>query len=209
MPLPAATLDFDALARAQGVDLDDAFAGLLGLYVEVDRRNAANTGGLELPCARGCDACCHESVFLTPLELYAAWEWLQEHYDPPARLRVIERGLAAYADHRERILALSAPPPAGARDHFAIAREVRFRCPLLADDGACMVYPVRELYARLFGQSFNEEGGVYGCDLVGQHLGGRTVTLLRVRAVAEALNALPLTASRNVYPHYIHSLFGG
>ena len=71
-----------------------------------------------------------------------------------------------------------------------------------------MVYPVRELYARLFGSSFNEDGGVFGCELVGEYLGGRTVTLMRARAAAMRLNDLPLTFKRQVYPWYINLLYG-
>ena len=81
--------------------------------------------------------------------------------------------------------------------------------PLLGPGGACSVYPRRELYARLFGCSFNDAGGVYGCHLVGDHLAGKQVTLLPARATARRLNELPLTELRQVYPFYIHALYGG
>lgn len=201
-------VDLGAMATAVGVDLAAARAALLALYADIDERNARNTAGLELPCHRGCDACCHESVFLTPLEFLVAWEWAQEHLDDATRDAIVDAGLALHERERHRITAFEAPPPDGARDHLAIARELRFRCPFLGDGGACRIYPVRELYARLFGCSFNDEGGVYGCELVGAHLGGKTVTLVGVRRAVERLAALPLTGKRQVYPYYLHLLYG-
>ncbi len=202
-------IDLRALAREAGVDLDAAVAQLTSLYADVDRRNGTNTSTLDLPCRQGCDACCHESVFLTPLEFFAVWDYVQRHLGDATRQGIIERGLAIYEQESERILALEGPPPPGETDHFAIARQLRFRCPLLGEDGACQVYPARELYARLFGCSFNAEGGVYGCHLVGAHLAGKTVTLVSAPRVARLLEELPLTGKRQVYPYYIDLLYGG
>jgi hypothetical protein len=201
-------VDIGALAAAEGVELSDAYEGLWGLYLEVEKRNAKNTLTLALPCRSGCDACCHESVFLTPLEFYCVWEWVQDNYSDEERSEIVRRGLELYSQNRERIAAMNAPPPEGERDHFAIAKDLRFRCPLLDDEGACLVYPVRELYARLFGSSFAADGGIYGCQLVGEHLAGKEVTLLRVDLVAKELDGLPLTGKRQVYPYYIHQLYG-
>ena len=132
----------------------------------------------------------------------------QRNLDDATLHAIIERGLAIYAEQRETIEALSQPPPQGAADHFEIARTLRFTCPLLDGEGGCMIYPARELYARLFGCSFNDEGGIYGCDLVGEHLAGRALTLLPTRPTARRLSALPLTFMRQVYPYYLHLLYG-
>lgn len=201
-------VDLGALAKARGVDLVDAYEGLWGLYLQVEARNAANTVALGLPCKNGCDACCHESVFLTPLEFYCVWEWVQDNYSDGERSEMVRRGLELYARHRQQIVALDGAVPEGEKDHFTIAKDLRFRCPLLGDDGGCLVYPVRELYARLFGSSFAADGAVYGCHLVGEHLAGKEVTLLRVDLVARELDALPLTDKRQVYPYYIDQLYG-
>lgn len=85
--------------------------------------------------------------------------------------------------------------------------ELRFACPLLDDDGACRVYPVRGLYGRLFGCSFNDAQGIYGCHEAGAALGGKTVTLIRARAAARQLEQLPLTFMRQVLPYYIDLLY--
>lgn len=201
-------IDLDARALAEGVDLRAALARLKALYADVDERNARNTNGLDLPCGRGCDGCCHESVFLTPLEFYGAWDLLQRAYDDETLAYVVDEGLRIYEENRELIESLSAPPQDGEIDHTRAARELRFRCPMLGADGACLVYPMREMLARLFGCSFNDDGGVYGCHLVGAHLGGQTVRLVRARPMAMRVHDLPLTDRQQVYPFYIHQLYG-
>ena len=201
-------VDLGALARSLEADWEEALAALQILLAGVDARVAETTASLALPCHRGCDACCHESVFVTPLEFMAAWDYAQRNLDDATLQRVIQGGLALYGEHRAAIEALLQPPPDGAADHFAIARELRFTCPLLDGQGGCLVYPARELYARLFGCSFNDAGGIYGCELVGAHLAEREVTLLSARGSARRLQDLPLTFMRQVYPYYIHLLYG-
>lgn len=201
-------VDLRALAAAEGFDLHDAFAKLAEIYRDVDARNVANTRDLNLPCHRGCDMCCHESVFLTPLEFFYVWDWAQQNLSADVLNEVVQRGLQLYEANRASIEAFEAPPPPGQADHFSIAKDLKFTCPLLGPDGACRVYPVRELLARLFGCSFNDESGVYGCHLVAKHLAGKTVTLLPARATARRLHDLPLTYKRQVYPYYIHLLYG-
>lgn len=201
-------IDFAHVAQAQGVALPDAFAQLQALYTEVDARNAKNTADLDLPCHRGCDMCCHESVFLTPLEFYYMWDWAQTHLTDAVRQSMIERALVLYTQFEASILALDIPPADGAKDHFAIAQKIRFTCPMLSDEGACQVYPVRELLARLFGCSFNDQSGIYGCHLVAAHLADKTVTLMPARPTARRLGDLPLTGKRQVYPYYFHYFFG-
>ena len=201
-------VDFAGLFAGAGIDFAAARAAVMARYAELDARNSRNTSALQLPCAKGCSACCHESVFVTPLEFAVAWDWAQTNLDDATRAQIIAEGLVLYERHRDLITACDAPPPAGARDHFAIARELRFRCPFLGLAGDCRIYPVRELYARLFGCSFNDEGGVYGCDLVGKHLDGKVVTLVSVGRAVEQFRELPLTGKRQVYPYYLHLLFG-
>lgn len=199
--------DLQAMAAALGVDLPEAFVKLEGLYAAVDARNAKNTAGLDLPCHRGCSMCCHESVFLTGLEFFYAWNYVQTHLSDQERDGIVRAGLMLYSRFAEQIVALDGPVPPGERDHFSIAKTIRFACPMLSDLGACRIYPSRELLARLFGCSFNDEGGVYGCHLVAAHLANKTVTLARARPSARLLNELPLTEKRQVYPYWIHLLY--
>ncbi|MEM6274547.1 MAG: hypothetical protein AAF735_04830 [Myxococcota bacterium] len=197
-------IDIELLAAELEVDWTSTRAALLGLYEELDERLLQRTAGLNLPCHRGCSACCHESVFVTPLEFLLAWESVQQFSDPEF-YGIIERGLELYEENRDLIAALD--DPARADSHDAIARRLRFTCPMLGVDGACRIYEARELYARLFGCSFNDAGGIYGCALVGAHLAGQTVTLPATRVWASRLAELPLTFKRQVYPYWIAWLY--
>ncbi len=208
MPADFAPLDLRAVAGGMGVDLDDAFARLRALYVAVDARLAARSEGLALPCRRGCDMCCHQSVFVTPLEFLHAWDHLQAHHSPEVLAEVVAAGLATYREQRQLIDALDGPPPPGEDGHLALARQLRFRCPLLDAGGACRVHPAREMGARLFGASFLAPGALYACHLVGAHLAGRQLTLPLARSQLAGLHALPLTHYRQVYPYYIQLLYG-
>jgi hypothetical protein len=201
-------IDFHTVAEQVGVDLEKALEGLRELYADVDKRNSENTRDLNLPCHSGCDACCHESVFLTPLEFYGAWDWVQKNVPENERALMIERGLEIYADNETTIVELNQPVKPGGPSHDALAKTLKFRCPLLGTDGRCGVYPMRELLARLFGCSFNSAGGVYGCHLVGSHLAGKLVTLLPANTTAKRILDLPFTHKRQVYPYYIHQLYG-
>ena len=203
-----APVDLFAWAQDADVELQPAFDKLAALYDEIERRNTALTQDLNLPCHRGCSMCCHESVFLTPLEFFYVWHYVQVHLTDAERQGIIEDGLNLYAKHRLEILALEEPLAAQQRDHFDVASRLRFACPMLSAAGACRVYPAREMLARLFGCSFNEQGGLYACHLVADHVGDKTVTLLRARPTWRRLLDLPLTHKRQVYPYYIHLLFG-
>ena len=206
--LLAPPVDLVAIAAAADCDLPAAFVRLQALYDDVDARNARNTAGLDLPCHRGCSMCCHESVFVTGLEFFYAWDFAQRHLPQATRDAMVARGLQHYQTYRAEIEALDRPPPADERDHFSIAKQIRFACPMLDASGGCQVYPARELLARLFGSSFLDDGGVYGCHLVGNHLANKTVTLMRARPTARRLNELPLTEKRQVYPYWLHLLYG-
>src|SRR5688572_20643657 len=106
-------VDLEAVAETLGATLAPALASLHALYAEVDAQNHANTRDLDLPCHKGCDACCHESVFLTPLEFFAAWDHVQRTLSDEARHAIVQRGLALYRQNEALILALNGPPPEG------------------------------------------------------------------------------------------------
>lgn len=201
-------IDLHHFAATLDVDLDEAFGALLRLYEDIDERLKNTTSGLNLPCHRGCDMCCYESVFVTPLEFLYVWDFVQRNFTNTRMNEVIQDGLALFVQFRGRIEQLDSWTPESGEDPLEIARNIKFRCPLLGGDGGCSVYPVRELYARLFGSTFNRLGGIYGCHLVGEHLGGKEITLLKAEPAALRLNDLPLTFKRQVYPYYIHLLYG-
>ncbi|MCC6809066.1 MAG: hypothetical protein IT381_16680 [Deltaproteobacteria bacterium] len=208
-------VDLDAIETGDpALPLRSALAALDDIYRALDDRLRATTGRLSLPCyeprdgCATCSQCCHESVFLTPLEWLRVVDYAQTHLEPDAYEAMIGGGLSLYAAHQQTIAAFMQPPPDGERDHFFLARHLRFRCPLLGAAG-CSVYPAREVLGRLFGQAFNKDGGVYGCALSGAFFGGKTATLVRADPWAARLEALPLTQYRQVYPWYFQITYGG
>lgn len=207
-------VDLDAIETGDpSLPLRDAFTALTKLYRALDDRLAVTTKHLSLPCyeprdgCSTCSRCCHECVFLTPLEWFYVVDYAQTHLAPDAYEAMIREGLALYTQHRTLIDRFDEPPPEGQRDHFQIAKELKFRCPLLGANG-CSIYPAREALGRLFGQSFNKDGGIYGCVLSGAFFGNAEHTLVRAEAWAKQLEALPLTHKRQVYPWYFQLTYG-
>jgi Fe-S-cluster containining protein len=187
---------------------------LRDIYASLDTRLRATTKNLALPCyeprdgCQTCSQCCHESVFLTPLEWLNVVDYAQTTFEPSLYETMIRDGLALYANNQATIDAFMHPPPEGERDHFSLANALKFTCPLLGKDG-CSIYPAREILGRLFGQSFNKHGGIYGCALSGAFFGARTATLVKAEAWAVRLEALPLTGYRQVYPWFFKQTYGG
>ena len=189
--------------------LQSGFTALAQLYRELDQALQRTTETLDLPCKAGCDACCHQSVFLTPLEFLAAWDWLQSEVSQSELSAIVTKAIRIYRLNQAVINRLDLPAPDGQSDHFSLVEGLAFRCPLLAEDGRCMVHPARELYARLFGGSWERRpGALYACHIVSEHLADKELSLLVSKDWAQKLNALPLTHRRTVYPAYIAELYG-
>jgi Fe-S-cluster containining protein len=90
--------------------------------------------GADLHCQKGCEACCHVSLSVGPIEAAAVREGLRA-LPAEARARVRSRG-------RNQ-------PPHGAEP----------RCALLEDDGSCSVYAQRPLVCRSQGQALRYPAG--------------------------------------------------
>ncbi|MFO0722253.1 MAG: hypothetical protein U1E65_00635 [Myxococcota bacterium] len=155
----------DALAEALGLGsrAQPVVDAVSRLYESLDAALGDAAGGLELPCRPGCDACCHESVFVSAPELLVAVQALLAR-GPIEAERVIaemQRWAEVYEDELELLEIL----PAGV-ERDEVAARVKFRCPMLSPAGACEIYGGRELNARTFGQSWDEgRGAAYGCGL--------------------------------------------
>jgi Fe-S-cluster containining protein len=152
-----------SIALGLGDAPEVVLAPLRALYADVDRALDAAAAGLELPCKPGCDACCHESVFVSAPELLLLLEALLRR--PEAERRRVTAEMLALAERFEDELEQLEQFPAGP-ERDEVAARVRFRCPLLGPDGACTVYAARELNARSFGASWDGASGeAYGCEL--------------------------------------------
>jgi hypothetical protein len=160
-------LDRLAAALGLGPSASPVLEALDALYAALDRDLAERSAGLDLPCRAGCDACCHEAVFVSAPEFLAVIRELRRGGRDLRPLIVAMRQIAdRYEDELELLEEL---PPGAERDE--VAARVKFRCPLLSSDGRCSVYASRELNARTFGQSYDATGGApYGCGLTHERL---------------------------------------
>jgi Fe-S-cluster containining protein len=154
------------LSRALGLGDDPApiLERMRALYDEVDRDVAKESAGLELPCKAGCDACCHEAVFLSAPEFLVVASHLIEHRTQE-ELRALLAEMSVLAERFEDELLLLEELTAGS-ERDEVAARVKFRCPLLGADGCCTIYPARELNARTFGLTWDSaRGHPFGCEL--------------------------------------------
>lgn len=194
-----------ALSEALGLgpEPEAVLDPLFDLYAEVDGAVDAGAEGLDLPCRPGCDACCHESVFLSAPEFLAVAAELLG-WSEAARRRVVDamRALAVQFEDELELLETLAPGP----ERDEVAARVKFRCPLLSEAGLCTVYRARELNARTFGRTVDADRDTpYGCTLTHQRL--RVLPLSATARLASARDArrrlverLPGTARVHVYP---------
>ncbi|MBI4817161.1 MAG: hypothetical protein HY791_12940 [Deltaproteobacteria bacterium] len=195
----------DALCSALGLGpgADPILELVRALYAELDEDLEARTGDLRLPCKAGCDACCHESVFLSAPELLLAVRSLWEN--GPSEVQRVTDEMCALAERFADELELLETVEGDERDEVAL--RVRFRCPLLVSS-RCSIYRGRELNARTFGASLDSKHGVaYGCELTREHLvtigviGERLTRLPGAReARARLAEKLPGTERAHVYP---------
>lgn len=184
---------------------------LLSMYENLDKGLHRTTSALPLPCKdprsgrKHCADCCQESVYLTGLEWLAVVDYAQTQLAPALWHSVAQEMLQLYHQHSVLITQIqeSAEP-----QRSVLAKQLRYKCPLLDDVTGCRVYPVREMLGRLFGQSVNKDGGIYGCSLSGAFFAGRELSLLSAEGWSRQLRSLPLTHSRHVYPYWFFVTYG-
>lgn len=194
-----------ALSEALGLGSDPRaiLADLSALYREVDQLVAAGAEGLDLPCKPGCDACCHEAVFVSAPEFLAVGRDLLENRSVEERRALVDEMRAIAARFEDELALLETIPAGHERDE--VAARVKFRCPLLGRDGRCTVYEARELNARTFGQSWDgRQEQPYGCELTHERLrvlpetGRRLADARKMRR--RLRDRLPGTERVHVYP---------
>ena len=174
------------------------------LYARVDEAVSKGAAGLDLPCQPGCDACCHEAVFVSAPEFLAVADYLLRTATRDQRRRYVSEMRVLAERFEDELLLLE--ELAGGPERDEVAQRVRFRCPLLGLDGRCSVYPVRELNARTFGMSRDEHrDSAFGCALTHDRLRilqpGSQDRLVGARAMRRWLRtSVPGTATVRVYP---------
>lgn len=198
------TLSEVALALGLDADPEPVLLAMKALYAELDREVEARAAGLELPCRAGCDACCHESVFLSAPEMLVVAAHLLATRSREERARIVAEMAVLAERFADELELLETIEPGPERDE--VAARVKFRCPLLGADGCCTVYEARELNGRTFGMSVYGRGGQpYGCDLTHARLRvlgeESTGQLIDAREARRRLRAtVPKTSTVHVYP---------
>lgn len=193
----------EGLARALGFEApaQEVLGRLRTVYAQIDKRLAEGAEGVNLPCKAGCDACCHEAVFVCAPEFLAVAEqvmaWPQDRQD-----RLLDQMALIASDFEDELELLQLVASGPERDE--IARRIRFRCPLLSAEGGCTVYVARELNARTFGQSRHEGfDAPYGCELTHaalKVLPERPALYGAQQARRDLVEAVPQTERVQVYP---------
>lgn len=168
------------ISQALDVDLDQALHDLKLLYEQTDQRIAARTEGLDFPCHAGCSSCCNAAVRFSFLEYVAVVEELraQNLLDD-----FLLKALAIDPDDNNK-----ADPILPEIDPAA-----QQACPVLGEDGLCRAYNARPLVCRLFGLSFNEQAGLYACQVVGEKFAGQELRLPRAQTILQQILKLPLS----------------
>lgn len=160
-----------ALSEALGLGSDPArvIATVKSIYSNVDALVDAHVAGRALPCKSGCDACCHESVFVSAPEFLLVAHALTTEHPVEGRTAIVAEMRALARDFEDELELLETIPPGPERDEVAF--RVRFRCPLLSNAGRCTVYEARELNGRTFGQSWDpRREAAFGCELTHERL---------------------------------------
>ena len=193
------------LSRALGfaVSAESIIEKVQSVYTKLDEKLAQIPAELELPCKQGCDACCHESVFLSAPEFLVVSEFILRTFSADERNKLNTK-MNELADAFEDELELLETISAGA-ERDEVAARIKFRCPLLDEDGSCRIYTVRELNGRSFGHAWDSaRDEAYGCSLTRERLrvlDNPKARLVDARWARQALvDAVPNTECVQVYP---------
>lgn len=143
-------------------------------------------------CEKGCCDCCHALFDLTLVEaMYLNANFL-ERFTGKAKSAVLERADEAdrqvYRLKRDAFKAVQ--EGAKSQDILAQMAKVRVRCPLLDDDGACLMYDKRPVTCRIYGVPTAIGGQAHTCGKSGFEKGKAypTVYLDRIQDKLYALS---------------------
>ena len=184
----------EKLAVAMGFTCspERTIAAVMTFYDSLQGETKRVADSISLPCKEGCDACCHESVFLSAPEFLAVCNYLFEHRERAYREQLLREMIALAEEFADELEFLESAPAGFERDE--VAARIKFRCPMLSKNGSCSIYPVRELNGRTFGISWDRKNDqAYGCTLTRESL--RVVDapnskLLDARGVRHSFNEL-------------------
>ncbi len=143
-------------------------------------------------CEKGCSDCCHALFDLTLVEALYLNKHFLERFSGKAKSKVL-----AQADESDRLVHRlkrdafkAAKEGASAQAILAEMAKVRVRCPLLDDEGACLMYDKRPVTCRIYGVPTAIGGQAHTCGRSGFEKGKPypTVYLDRIQDKLYALS---------------------
>ncbi|WP_300672044.1 YkgJ family cysteine cluster protein [Desulfoluna sp.] len=133
----------------------------------------------EVACKPGCDDCCHALFDLTFVEALYLKSKFDELFTGKVRYEITER--ASKADRTLAKLKKEAYKrhEAGEDDSAIIdsISKLRVRCPLLGEEGRCLMYEYRPIACRVYGIPTSAAGKGHTCGLSGFNEGKAYPTL--------------------------------
>lgn len=163
------------------MDFSEAFTRYEALVDQVGQvfTKVSSEFPTEVTCKAGCDDCCHALFDLTFVEALYIKSKFDEQFTGKARFEITER-----ANTVDRALAKLKKEAykrheAGETD-AAIIEEVskaRMRCPLLGEEGTCLMYDYRPIACRVYGIPTSAGGQGHTCGLSGFDQGKAYPTL--------------------------------
>ena len=194
------------------LDFSPAFARYEAIAAEADAAFAkvAEVCPGMVTCSAGCSDCCHALFDLTLVEaLYLNMNFL-ERFSGKAKSQVLAR--ADEADrlvHRLKRDAFKAVKEgAPAQEILAEMAKVRVRCPLLDDDGACLMYDKRPVTCRIYGvpTAIGGQGHVCGFSAFEKGRPYPTVHMDKMQARLEDLSKEIATAAKSRFKE-LHEVY--
>lgn len=155
--------------------------------------------------------CCHACFSVSLIEGERILRQMQELvlHDPDLFSEIVGRAHASKGEW-EKELAMASGNPQALSDQIA---RVRIRCPLLADDGRCVLYQARPVTCVVYGLPTELGGTGHVCGFSGFHAGQRypTVKLDRINMflveMSRELGVLrQIPAARSTEKRSIHEI---
>jgi len=106
--------------------------------------------GITASCKKGCNACCKHGVLVSQPDVDIILDYIDRHYDEPTR-KIIHKKIRDAAEILDKEIGEAAKNIFEAKIKYFSREEeskqqyfeLQLPCPLLGEEGQCMVYPVR------------------------------------------------------------------
>lgn len=135
---------------------------------------AEKLDGLTCVCGKGCNACCRQLITVYPKEAEIAAEYLDSIIKGGKRAkfkRKLDEQIEYLADHGITAESVREISDRGGDEELALKEmyvTLGIPCPLLSEEGSCMIYPVRPVSCwdyRCYGDPIDCKGQIshYAC----------------------------------------------